>query len=153
MFSAVALTHTLQEACNVLKEQHDITCSPAKMEVYKRRFPEIEQQVRDKIEPQLEAKLASANLDTALLAAEVEQLAIRTTYQFLEEGRITDPAKAAREIAEVAAKSINNRLALQGRPTQIVENRSPAEILKRLEAMKVLKVDAETTAIEEASNA
>lgn len=148
MFAAIAVTKSLPEACLLLEEQHNLSCSPAKMEVYKRRFPEIEQKVREKIEPQLEHKLASACLDTAMLASEVEQLAIRLTYQFLEEGRIADPAKAAREISEVASKNIDRRLTLQGRPTQIHENRRPEEILRRLEKMGVLKVDAEATAVE-----
>jgi hypothetical protein len=43
-------------------------------------------------------------------------------------------------VAQVASQAIEKRLAIQGRPTQIVEHRDVAEIVRALEALGVVEV-------------
>jgi hypothetical protein len=149
MFTAAAMLPTLAQASAYLKDEHNLRISVGKIEVLKRRFPEWEEKVRAQLAPRIEARAANDMLDIATLCGQVEREAVLLTYQFLDEGKIADPSKAARDLADVKAKNIDKRLALQGRPTSIVEMRKPDEILRALEGLGIFKpTDAETTAEE-----
>jgi hypothetical protein len=107
------------------------------------------EQVRRELAPRLEASLAGDLLDNARLATQVENVAIERTLKLLNEGRVRDPSRVARDLSQVATQSVDKRLALQGRPTQIVENRNVDEMIRSLEGLGVAKqVTIETTAME-----
>lgn len=108
------------------------------------------EQVRKQLAPQLEGSLASDLLDNARLATEVERVAIERTGQLLREGRISDPSRVARDLSQLRTQAIDKRLALQGRPSQIVENRNVDELVRALEGMGVAEqVSIESTAVED----
>ena len=151
VFTAIAMYPTLGQASNYLKAEQNLSCSTDKMEVLLRRFPEWAQEVATRVRPLREGKLVNEMLDSAEMASSVERLAIQTTEQFLEEGKIQDPSRVARDLADVKAKNIERGLALQGRPTGIIENRDTAEILKALAALspKLVSYDADADSEEE----
>ena len=151
LFTAIAMYPTLGQSSNYLKAEQNLSCSTDKMEVLLRRFPEWAQEVATRVRPLREGKLVNEMLDSAEMASSVERLAIQTTEQFLEEGKIQDPSRVARDLADVKAKNIERGLALQGRPTAITENRDAAEILRALAALnpKLIDYDADSDAEEE----
>ena len=149
MFTAIAMLPTLAQASEYLHDEHNLHCSVAKMEVLRRKFPEMEERVRAQLAPQLEARAANDMLDVAMLCGDVEREAIIVTYALLAEGKVQDPSKVARDLADVKAKNIDKRLSLQGRPTSIIETRRPEEIIRALEALNIFRVDAEATAEED----
>ncbi len=95
---------------------------------------------RDELAPALEGILANDLLDTARRAAVITSLALERAQEKLERGLVEDPARVARDVAQVASQAIEKRLAIQGRPTQIVEHRDVAEIVRALEALGVVEV-------------
>jgi hypothetical protein len=151
MFTAIAMFPTLEHASVYLKTEQNLLASPAKMEVLMRRFPEQAQEAAERVAPLREAQLTQGMLNNADLANRVEMLAIQTTEQFLQEGRVADPSRVARDLADVKAKNIERRLALQGRPTTINENRDVGDILRALAALAPGSVnyDADASSEEE----
>jgi hypothetical protein len=148
--TAIAAFPTLEEAAEYMWENHEIRVSVAKLEVYRDgRFKEDYLKHRDEFAAKFEKDLANNLLDTAARATAVTQLAVAQTAEMLAQGKIKDPSKVARDLSQVATQAIDKRLALQGRPTHVVETRNTEEILRKLEAMGVAKrFDAEGTADE-----
>ncbi|HXJ92638.1 MAG TPA: hypothetical protein VMT20_07120 [Terriglobia bacterium] len=89
--------------------------------------------------PQLEKLYADRLLDQARMSTAVAALAVEQTRERLERGQIQDPSRVARDLQQVASQAVDKRLTLEERPTQIVERRTPDEILAKLEAMGVAK--------------
>lgn len=146
--SAIATCPTMAHATVLLKEKHGVICTPAKLRVVASHHPEELDKLRERIAPKVEAATANNMLTNAWEATEVESLAIERAREMLEEGRIADPSKVARDLADVKAKNVDKRLALQGRPTQISEHRNTDEIVRALEGMGVAqRVSVESTAI------
>jgi hypothetical protein len=151
-FTAMIATPSLDDAIEVLKEQ-GFTTTPAALEQLRSsplRRDRYEQR-RTELAPLLESMFANDLLDTAMLAQRVETLAIHKTRELLEAGRISDPSKVARDLSQVATQAVDKRLAIQGRPTTIVEHRDVNEILRQLEAMKVVQVIEGTVTEDDAS--
>jgi len=112
------------------------------------RYADVYQQRRQELAPQIEETFAADLLENAAEATAMVKRLIDETGKRLDEGSIEEPARAARELSQVTQQSIDKRLAVQGRPTQIVESRNIAEIIKTLEGKRILEV-IESTAIEE----
>ncbi|MDP8909820.1 MAG: hypothetical protein M3N47_12070, partial [Chloroflexota bacterium] len=74
----------------------------------------------------------------ALLAGEVERRALQETAAQLERGELRDASLAARNAATVKGINVDKLLALSGRPSEVVEQRDPNEILASLEAKGIL---------------
>jgi hypothetical protein len=99
------------------------------------------EKMRDEWAGQIEAQLANNLLDNARLAAQVERQAIEATKDSLDNKTAREPAKIARDLSQVKAQSVDKRLALQGRPTQISERRGISEIVKALVGMRVAVIE------------
>ena len=67
-------------------------------------------------------------------------LAVAQAKQRLEDGVDPDPARTAANLASMAQRLTDKRLALQGRPQRILETRNETEILRSLLAKGVLKM-------------
>ena len=81
-------------------------------------------------------------------------LAIQRTEERLRRNIEADPSRVLRDLSQVRTQAIDKRLALEGRPTQIIEKRSPDEILAKLEALGVVRqVDVEATSEDDDSPA
>jgi hypothetical protein len=102
------------------------------------------EKLREDWAPKIEAQLANDLLDTARLASAVEHLALQKAHEQLENGNAREPSKIARDASQVKSQSVDKRLALQGRPTQVTERRDVGEIVKALVGMKVLKIEVAT---------
>jgi siroheme synthase (precorrin-2 oxidase/ferrochelatase) len=134
---------TLDDAVEVLKEQ-GIQTTTGVLEVWRDREPAIReryQQRRQELAPQLEGKFANDLLDNGRRGTLAVRLAVEETIKRLEDGTVADPSKAARDISQVVAQSVDKRLAIQGWPTQIVEHRDVNEILRQLVALGVVTID------------
>ena len=151
-FTAMILTDSLNQAVDVLKEQ-GFTTTEATLEQLRSHNLRREryEQRRNELAPVLEGMHANDLLDTARLATTVGNLAIAKTKELLETGQIRDPAvasKVARDLSQVSTQSIDKRLAVQGRPTTITEHRDVREIVRALEALKVVQV-IDSTGVDE----
>jgi len=98
------------------------------------------EQLREQYAPQREGQLANHYLDASIVAAEASMLAVAQAKQRLEDGVDPDPARTAANLASMAQRLTDKRLALQGRPQRILETRNETEILRSLLAKGVLKM-------------
>ena len=112
------------------------------------RHPDLYRQRRAELAPVIEEGLAADLLDNAAEATATVRSLIAETRRRLEEGTLDEPARAARELSQVTTQSVDKRLAIQGRPTQITEVRDVAEIIRALEGRGIVSV-IDATAIEE----
>lgn len=153
--TAIIVSDSLEDAVEALKvEGHQTTVgfletlprNPGLRERFEKR--------REELAPALEGIFANDLLDNARRAALVTRLAIDQTQRMLENNEIREPSRVARDLAQVGAQSVEKRLSLQGRPTQIVEHRDVSEIVRALEGLGVVKLDAiESTAEEDHGDA
>jgi hypothetical protein len=143
--ATMAACPTLEVAVEHLKDQHGITTTTKNLEVFKRLHLEDYEKMRNQLAPLREQTFANDMLDVATMATQVEQAAVERTMDLLAKGKIADPSKVARDLADVKAKNTDKRLAIQGRPTTIVEKRSVEDIWQQLEKMGVVEqiVDAD----------
>lgn len=147
--SAIAVCPTVAHATTLLKENYGVTATPLHLRHLATAHVEELQQLREKIAPKIEQAVATNMLSNVWEATEVENMAIERTREMLEEGRIADPSKVARDIADVKAKNVDKRLALEGRPQKVTEHRNLDEIVRALEGKGVAqRVDAEADAQE-----
>lgn len=145
---ALATFPDLEQAKAFLAQQK-ITATVKGLETLKVKKAAEIAECRKEIAPKLEAELTGDMLDEARYATRVIDMAIRRTEERLAKNMVADPARVARDLSQLRTQAVDKRLALEGRPTAIVEKRSPEEILARLEAMGVARrVDVETTADE-----
>ena len=149
--AALAAHKDLQQAKDYLEREHGYKeISIPRLESYKGACSTEIEEARRELAPALELELTNNMLDEARRVTSVIDLAVRRTERLLERDAISDPAKAARDLGQLRTQAIDKRLALEGRPTQIIEKRSPDEILAKLEALGVVRqVDVESTAEED----
>lgn len=134
-------------------EEHGYTISSQKVAVYRKRVAHPHSPLfagfvarRDELAPVLEGALTHNLLTGTLRASVAVNSAVDRAQKMLDEGRVADPARFARDLQQVVAQGTDKRLAMEGRPTQIVEKRDTNEILRSLEGMGVVRqVDVETT--------
>ena len=142
--TAMIVCPTLDDAVEVLKGQ-GIQTTTGVLEVWRDREPAIReryQKRREELAPQLEGIFANDLLDNGRRGTLAIRLAVEETIKRLEDGTVADPSKVARDISQVVAQSVDKRLAIQGRPTQIVEVRDVNEIVRQLVALGVVHDDA-----------
>lgn len=142
MYTALVAYPSLERASAFMAEQ-GYEISTSKLAVYRDgRVPghDVYLERRKELAPRLEAILADDMLGQAQRATEVSNMAIEKTQQLLEEGKVNDPSRVARDLSQVAAQSVDKRLALQGRPTQVTANRSIDELTRALVGLGVAQV-------------
>ncbi len=141
--AAIAGHPTLEQAVVYLKETHNIITTVKGLEHETMRHRQELEELREQLAPRMEAIRANDMLDNAGLATELERMCMERLQKQLEAGHVKDPARVARDLADLKAKNVDKRLAVQGRPTQITETRNLAEIVKAMEGMGIAKqVDA-----------
>ena len=146
--TAMIVCPTLDDAVEVLAAQ-GMTVSAAKLEVFRSgniehgTIRERYEKRREELAPMLEGILANDMLDTARRSEIVINFAIEKTEELLRDGRVADPSKVARDLSQVRTQAIDKRLAMQGRPTQIVETRDVSQILRALESLGVVRLESE----------
>ncbi len=138
---AMAASPTLEDACAYLKAEHNLETQPSNLTAMARFRPAQYEELRAKIVPLKEQSLTHNMLDNALYASDVTRVAMEQLMARLQENRIAPEhlSRVARDVADVQAKSIDKKLALEGRPNVITETRNVADIVRALEAKGVLK--------------
>ena len=138
---ALAASESPEDAVEYLKREHDIICVPKKLTGMAKYRREQYEELRQRIAPLKEQALAHNLLDNALYASDVTKAAMEQLHERLNENKIrpSDLSKTARDLADVQAKSVDKRLALEGRPTVITETRNADQIIRKLESMGVVK--------------
>jgi hypothetical protein len=111
-----------------LRAPHSGTLSKWAKTTHFERYEEL----REKFSPQREGQLANHYLDASIIAAEAAMEAVTQAKKRLEAGDDTDPARTASNLASMAQRLTDKRLALQGRPQRITENRDASQILRGL---------------------
>ena len=149
--AALAAHSDMQEAKDYLEREHGYgEISIPRLESYRNNCGTEIEEARRELAPMMELKLTNDLLAETVRVTSVIDRAVRRTERLLERDAISDPAKAARDLGQLRTQAIDKRLALEGRPTQIIEKRSADEILAKLEAMGIAKrVDVESTAEED----
>jgi len=107
-------------------------------------------QLRDDYSEQIDRDMADRYRGVAAQATDATELAIKTAVEMLERGEDRDPARSAANLAMVADKTLRDHLLLEGKPTQISDNRGLPEVMRTLIDMGVLVPHA-APQIEEAS--
>lgn len=105
---------------------------------------ELYAKLQEEYGPEIEKAMVRDIRDLARAASTVERLAIEHALEALERGHVR-PAEAAQialNLSKVKQSNIDKLLALTGRPQQITEHRSAAEIIRALEAKGVLELEA-----------
>lgn len=92
--------------------------------------------------PEIEQAIVRDTRDLARAATTVERLAIEQAYEALESGAVRPEvaAQIALNMSKVKQSNLDKLLALTGRPQQITEHRSAAEIIRALRAKGVVEV-------------
>lgn len=142
----------LERASRFLAEQ-GYGCSTAKLAVFRDGHTpksEVFRERRHELAPKLETMLADDLLSEARLSTQVISMALESTQRLLNTGSVGDPARVARDLSQIRTQAVDKKLALQGRPTQISENRSIDELVRALEGLGVAqRVDAEAEATDD----
>jgi hypothetical protein len=142
-----------EEAIAHLKEHHGLTVTAGHLASLRYQKPNELQRARDNIATQHERALISDLGDNARLAAAVVKGALIEARRQLEAGKVTEPSRMARDIADVQAKAIDKSRLLQDKPTAIVQRRDLNEIWAMIEAREAEitaeMADAEAEAVED----
>lgn len=147
--TALAAYPTLQHAKEYMESQGYCDLSETAMNTVRLNCREQIADRRKELAPQREGRLADNLLSIAERASETTTLAVEHCMMLLESGKAHDPSKMARELQQVTTQAVDKRLALQGRPTQIVEKRNADELVRALESKGLAKwVDSTVAEIE-----
>lgn len=145
---ALAASPTAKDAVEYLKAEHNIVCVEKKLTGMAKYRREQYEELRERIAPLKEKQLAHNLLDNALYASEVTAQAIEQLQGRLQYVKTDQLSRVARDLADVQAKAVDKKLALEGRPTAIVENRSASEIIRALESKGILKQIGDVTDVD-----
>lgn len=137
--SAIARFPTLLEAKEYLEGLGYENLSEANLASFKTRMPKELAEVQARLAPEIEGEVANSALLIARRATEAESLAMERIIEKLQKDQFADPSTVLRNLSQVKTQNIDKRLALQGRPTTITQNRSTESILKALEAKGVVE--------------
>jgi hypothetical protein len=92
---------------------------------------------RKELTPAREAILKDGLLAEAEQATAVVGLCLASVKRQIDEGKELDFAKTARDLSQLRSQGIEKRALLEGKPTHIVEKRSPDELVRALESLGV----------------
>lgn len=137
-----------EEAARLLAQDEDspdITASTLKRWVRVTNVAEYEQ-VRERIMPRIQARVAAASEDIAIRAVEKEAELLEALDVKRLEPR--DVGTALRSVSVTAGIATDRTLKLRGQPTQIIEHRDASEILDKMK-QRIGPAEAEIVDAEE----
>lgn len=134
-----ALNGDAKTASVYLNEHEGIDTSPAKlMAMRKGKDFATYERYAEEFAPRLEGLLVREMREVAAQSLALERKLMEKLDKQLIDNTLQDPARALQAVSKVKQTSVDKLLSLTGRPTSITEHRSASEIVKKLEAMKVL---------------
>ena len=144
-YTALVAYPDLQECSEFLKTQ-GVDCSVAELNVLKNKNgvlgKDLYIQKRKELAGQIEKIEADELLDTARKATKIVNLALDKTQRMLERNEVADPSRTARDINQVMTQSIDKRMLLEDRPTEIRAVHTTDELVLKLSKLGVLEVDS-----------
>jgi hypothetical protein len=132
-------------ASRLLKERGIDVSTSTVTKWAERTYPDRYMQIAATHGAELDRVLAEQARGIAMRASEVERLAIDNTEEALKAGEVKDPSAVARNMSVTKGIAVDKTLVLTGRPAQIVEHRSAADLIKKLEKLGIV----DSTAVEE----
>lgn len=134
-----ALSGDAKTAAAYLIEHEGIDTSPAKLMAQRKGkdFATYERYA-DEFAPRLEALLVREMREVAAQSLSLERKLMEKLDKQLTDNTLQDPSRALQAVSKVKQTSVDKLLSLTGRPTSITEHRSASEIVKKLEALRVL---------------
>jgi hypothetical protein len=147
---AIAFATDLHEAVVILKQAYDIDTTTMQLEGLRWQNMDRYRECAREMAPLKEGDLTMEQLDNAQIAARVAKKGLLASEKRLEADEEKEPARVARDASQVMSQAVDKRLAAEGRPTQIIEKRSPEQIAARLAQLGIKVGPAiEATAEEE----
>ena len=148
----IAYAGNASAACRWLEAQGMRTPNSATVAAWSRTTHwERYEELREKFSQQAEHALTNNYRDAARAATEVAMMAVEAARGRLESGRDEDPARSGANLMSIARQATDKQLSLQGRPTQIVENRNLGEILRSLAAKGIIEIPDEPAQLVESN--
>lgn len=146
MQTLAALYGDARAAAKVLWEMDGQDVSPELLEsMRKGSHRGVYTRHADVLAPHLEDAIVREMREVAGRSLQLERRLLSKIEKDLDDGQVQDPAKALTAVSKTKQTSVDKLLALTGRPTTITETRDAAQIVKKLEALRVL-IPIEATA-------
>lgn len=149
----VAWSGRVQTALRQLEKEGELKAIPNYHTVFtwiRGKHAELYNEIRDQSMEQIERDLADRYRGVAAQAIDATEVGVQAASELLASGEDRDPARSAANLATVADKMLRDYSLLEGKPTEIRENRGLSEVMRTLIDMGVLVPHA-APAIEEAS--
>jgi len=128
---------------------HGEDISPGAIANWKKAYRDQFLELADKHSAELEATIVQECRETAVLAAEVERLALTRVVENTDKLQPKDAGQTAAYAAKIKGTNLQQVLALTGRPQKIVEHRPSEEVMRELQRFAVERPKAiEGTAVE-----
>jgi hypothetical protein len=136
MFVLASLMGDAHTASKVLEDE-DIDAKPAQLiAMRKGELKGIYDTYAKELAPQIEEHLVAEMREVAARASQLEHQIMDEIVKKLPS--MSDPSRALTAVTKAKQTAIDKVLSLTGRPQVITERRDAAQLVKRLEAMRVL---------------
>lgn len=146
MMALTALAYRAGKPANAVRDMaemgYEVTYAQVKGWSESKEYEEDYARIRDNFSRTSEAEMVREMRDTIHQASEAERLAIEHVVTSFEGAtRITakDASQAAFNLSRVKQNNVDKLQTLLGRPTQIIEDRSAEQAIKRLIAKRIIK--------------
>lgn len=145
MFVLASLMGDAHTASKVLEDEH-IDAKPDQLiAMRKGELKQLYDAYAKELAPQIEEQLVAEMREVAARASQLEHQIMDQIVKKLPS--MSDPSRALTAVTKAKQTAIDKVLSLTGRPQVITERRDAAQLVKKLEAMRVL-VPIEGTAEE-----
>lgn len=148
MRTLAALHGDAYQAAKVLHDSSQAFVTPVQLEAWRKgEYRGIYERFQEEMAQGLEEALVREHREMAARATQLERRLLDKIERDLDSKDIADPSRALTAVTKTKQVSVDKLLSLTGRPTTITESRNAAEIVKQLEALRVL-IPIEATAQE-----
>lgn len=144
MKALTALAYRAGKPANAVRDMlemgYEVTYQQVKNWSESKEYETDYARIRDNFSRTSEAEMVREMRDTIHQASEAERLAIeRTISGFEKQISAKDASQAAFNLSRVKQNNVDKLQTLLGRPTQIIEDRSAEQAIKRLIAKRIIK--------------
>lgn len=126
-------------AAGQLHELVGISLHPRTLRHWRARYPNRYAKACEEHAPAIEAKVLHLHREIATQAAQGVLKAIRVENRRLDYGQVDNAARSAKDLSTAAAIAVDKVHAITGRPTNIVEHRNADQILRELQAFRLIE--------------
>lgn len=139
MRTLAALSGDAQTASHYLLDVEHLVFEPEELLVMRKgEHRQLYDRLSDELAPAIEEQLVREMRELAGRALQLEARLLSSIEKQVNDRQIADPARALTAVTKTKQTAVDKLLALTGRPTQITETRDASQIVKKLEALRVL---------------